>query len=232
MPRVLVVNSSQDVPFQCQRCGSCCHHKRPAEFDDLIPAEQIKEFWARSNLIYLTEEDIDHISQRTGLEALDFVDTLYEYDGRVVRVDDGGKKVILDLPVMKSKEDTTCIFYQNGCTIYPVRPRACRLFPFRVEEESTDCGDIILRIGHNPNCPGIGKGKVARQKDPERLVVQQFRQRSESIAAEVQDLAMKGLIRKDAQIYRTLPGRRRRLGRLESRASSTDKLRIDKLHTD
>ena len=208
MPRVVVQTAFGDIKFMCQRCGSCCHHKRPAEFEDLVPMEQLKEFWEKSNLIYLTKEDIERIGRKTGLVAKDFVDTLYEYDGKFVRAKEGGKKVILDIPVMKSKEDTTCVFYEEGCTVYPVRPRACRLFPFRVEEKSTPEGDLILSIGYNPTCPGIGKGKSVAKKDLERLVVDQFRQRSESIASEVCILAREGKIQKDAEVCRTLPGRR------------------------
>ncbi len=208
MPRVFVVNAFEDIRFKCQRCGSCCHHKRPQEFNDLVPTEQLTEFWEKSNLIYLTEEDIERISRKTGLDAKGFVDTLYEYDGKVVKAKEGGKKVILDIPVMKSKEDTTCVFYEEGCTVYPVRPRACRLFPFRVEERSTPEGDLILSIGYNPQCPGIGKGKSVVKNDLEKLVVDQFRHRSESIASEVRVLATEGKIQKDAEIYRTLPGRR------------------------
>ena len=208
MPSVVVQTAFGDIKFMCQRCGSCCHHKRPAEFEDLVPMEQLKEFWEKSNLIYLTKEDIERIGRKTGLVAKDFVDTLYEYDGKFVRAKEGGKKVILDIPVMKSKEDTTCVFYEEGCTVYPVRPRACKLFPFRVEEESTPKGDLILSIGYNPTCPGIGKGKSIAKKDLERLVVDQFRQRSESIASEVCILAREGKIQKDAEVCRTLPGRR------------------------
>ncbi len=58
MPRVIVKAVFEDIKFQCQRCGSCCHHKRPLEFDDLVPMEQLKEFWEKSNLIYLTEKDV------------------------------------------------------------------------------------------------------------------------------------------------------------------------------
>ena len=187
-----------DVRFKCQRCGSCCHHKRPVEFGDLVPQERLKEFWERSNLIYLTQEDLVNISRKTCLEPADFVDTLYRYDGQCVRIDDSGKRIILDFPVMKSKEDTTCIFYDNGCTIYSVRPRACRLFPFRAEEETTPQGDIVLCIGFNATCPGIGKGKKREKNDLEKLVSDQFQQRSESVAAEVQRLAAMGRIQKDA----------------------------------
>ncbi|OPY50339.1 MAG: Flagellin N-methylase [Methanosaeta sp. PtaU1.Bin060] len=206
MPRVFVKTAFEAIKFECQRCGSCCHHRRPQEFGPLVPMERMAEFWEKSNLIYLTNEDIDRISSKTGLEPAGFVDTLYEYDGRCVRVADSGKKIILDFPVMKSKADTTCVFYERGCTIYAARPRACRLFPFRVEEETTAQGDMILRIDYNPSCPGIGTGRKVDKRSLEKLVVEQFRERSEAVAAEVRKLAGTGRIQKDARVFRTLPG--------------------------
>jgi uncharacterized protein len=109
---------------------------------------------------------------------------------------------------MKSKDDTTCLFYDNGCSVYSVRPRACRLFPFLVEEETNAKGDIILCVGYNKTCPGIGKGKMADKKMLEKLVSDQFLQRSESVAIEVQRLAAKGNIHKSAEIYRSFPGKK------------------------
>ncbi|HOO53349.1 MAG TPA: YkgJ family cysteine cluster protein [Methanothrix sp.] len=199
--------------FRCQRCGSCCHHRRPDEFEDLVPPERQAEFWAKSNLIYLTEKDIDKISRKTGLAPEEFVDTLYDEKKGSVRVEDGGKKVILDLPVMKSREsDGACVFFEEGkgCTIYPVRPTACRLFPFVVVEKSGPSGGIILEIKYNPTCPGMGKGKEPDRRKLEKLVGDQFAERMEAIGPKVQRLRMEGKILPDARIYRTMPGKRRR----------------------
>jgi Fe-S-cluster containining protein len=170
--------------------------------------DQIKEFWHKSNLIYLTEKDVSAIAKETGKEAAEFVDTLFNYDGCYVKIGDSGRQVILDLPVMKSKEDTTCVFYRDGCAIYSVRPIACRLFPFRVEEETLSSGDIILNINYNPTCPGVGKGHKVDSRKLEKLVVDQFLQRTEDINPIVQRLNAAGSISKDARIFRTLPGRR------------------------
>jgi len=170
--------------------------------------EQMKDFWEKSNLIYLTEKDVTAIAKKTGKKAEDIVDTLYDYDGCYVKIKDNGRQVILDLPVMKSKEDTTCIFYREGCTIYSVRPIACRLFPFRVEEETLSNGDILLCINYNPTCPGIGKGQKVDKKKLEKLVADQFVQRTEDINPHVQRLNASGAISENAMIFRTLPGRR------------------------
>ncbi|UEC42911.1 MAG: hypothetical protein METHAR1v1_960018 [Methanothrix sp.] len=197
--------------FRCKRCGSCCHHRRPEEFGDLVPPERIAEFLDKSNLIYLTEKDIDKISRRTGLEAGEFVDTLYEDKKGSVRVEEGGKRVILDLPVMKSREgDGACVFFRDGkgCTIYPVRPAACRLFPFLVVEKSGTSGGIVLEIRYNPTCPGMGEGKEPDIRKLEKLVAGQFAERMETVGAQVQCLRMEGKIHPAARIYRTMPGKR------------------------
>ena len=208
--KVEIKTTFQAVSFRCQRCGSCCHHRRPEEFGDLVPQERMTEFWEKSNLIYLTEKDIDRISRKTRMDPGEFVDTLYEENKGSIRVEDSGTKVILDLPVMKTKEDGTCVFYEEGgCKIYPLRPVACRLFPFLVTEDSTPHGDILLRIGYNPTCPGMGKGKDVEIKKLEKLVVDQFSQRMEFVGPRIQKLRIEGKILPGARIYRTMPGRKK-----------------------
>jgi len=208
LPKVLIETAFEDIRFACQRCGSCCHHRRPLdEFDDLIPMERLREFVARSNLIYLTERDISNISHRSRINPPDFIDTLRPYDGQVVKLEDSGRIVLLDFPVFRSKPDTSCVFYDDGnCRIHAVRPVACRLFPFRVDETETPKGDILLRIGFNPNCPGIGKGPMVDKGRLEKLVSKQFMERSSAIASEIERL--KGKIAPGARVYRSFPGRR------------------------
>ena len=47
------------------------------------------------------------------------------------------------------KNGFACIFFANGCSIYPVRPKQCRTFPFwdyfktRVNELKKECPGII-----------------------------------------------------------------------------------------
>jgi Fe-S-cluster containining protein len=222
LPNVFIETAFDKIRFQCQRCGACCYHKRPREFDDLVPLNRLKEFVEKSNLIYLTEEDIETIGRRVQSRPEEFVDTLYPYDGRFVKIRDSGRSVVLDLPVMKSREDNSCVFYEStkGCAIYSLRPKACRLFPFRVEEETTEAGDALLRIGYNPTCPGIGRGKVADKGELKRLVAEQFLSRARSVASEVQELRAKGLVSLEAEIFRTLPGRRASSGHADQESSS------------
>lgn len=54
-----------------------------------------------------------------------------------------------------------CVFYENGCKIYPVRPAQCRTFPFWKE---------ILERPLNweraaQECPGMNQGKLHSQQE-------------------------------------------------------------------
>ena len=84
-----------------------------------------------------------------------------------------------------------------------------------MEEESNEQGDITLSIAYNESCPGMGKGKIADRNRLERLVLDQFKERSESVAAEVRTLAEEGRIGKNARIYRSHPGRREKVGSMQ-----------------
>jgi Fe-S-cluster containining protein len=183
------------------------------------------EFLERSNLIYLTEKDIEKISRRTGLEAEEFVDTLFGDKRGSVRVEEEGKVVILDLPVMKSREaDGACVFFRDGkgCTIYPVRPAACRLFPFVVVERSGPSGGIVLDIEYNPTCPGMGEGKEPDREKHEKLVAGQFAERMGSVGAQVQRLRIEGKIHPKPRIYRTMPGKRKKQVKAQEQKRADD----------
>lgn len=205
MPKVYVALSFDRVRFKCQRCGACCHHRRPSEFPDLIPPELVQRFVERSNIIHLNEDETLRISRSCGLRPEEFVDTLHPYDGRTVRVSDDGLKVVLDIPVLKSKPDTTCVFYDSGCTIYPHRPRACRLFPFRISEREI-AGDLILSIDYNPGCPGIGKGDYVDTRKIGQLAMEIFSRRMNAVARETKELIASGSVKPGAVVYRTMPG--------------------------
>ncbi len=61
------------------------------------------------------------------------------------------------------KEDRRghCLFYDRGCTIYPLRPHQCRTFPFwfcNVRSESR-----WRRVADQ--CPGVGRGRRYSRDD-------------------------------------------------------------------
>jgi len=48
-----------------------------------------------------------------------------------------------------------CVFYHNGCSIYPVRPLQCRSFPFWFNLLRSEKSWQTVR----DHCPGIGRGR-------------------------------------------------------------------------
>jgi Fe-S-cluster containining protein len=59
---------------------------------------------------------------------------------------------------LKEKANGDCIFYdrQKGCTIYPVRPRQCRTWPFW--ESNVNTPEAWKNTCEK--CPGAGKGEL------------------------------------------------------------------------
>lgn len=54
-----------------------------------------------------------------------------------------------------------CIFWDQGCTIYSVRPRQCRTYPFWPENlESPETWEEVKRT-----CHGAGRGKLYRLEE-------------------------------------------------------------------
>lgn len=54
-------------------------------------------------------------------------------------------------PVLAQREDGYCIFWDNHCTIYPLRPDMCRKWPF-IESVLRDVTNWSIMAG---SCPGI-----------------------------------------------------------------------------
>jgi Fe-S-cluster containining protein len=64
-------------------------------------------------------------------------------------------------PSLRIRRSGDCIFWDQGCTIYPVRPRQCRTFPFWPENlESPQAWEEVRRT-----CHGAGKGRLYRLED-------------------------------------------------------------------
>lgn len=55
-----------------------------------------------------------------------------------------------------SRESGPCIFYENGCTIYPLRPTQCRTFPFWGEILKSE----VRWQKQSETCQGIDKGRT------------------------------------------------------------------------
>jgi Fe-S-cluster containining protein len=57
---------------------------------------------------------------------------------------------------IKEHADGRCFFYENGCTIYPVRPYQCKTFPFWFE----NLRSLKKWKRISKECPGIGCGPL------------------------------------------------------------------------
>jgi hypothetical protein len=86
---------------------------------------------------YVSESDIDAIADYLDMEAADFKSTYCEYSG--------GK------PVLSQKSDGYCVFWDELCTIHPVKPRMCRRWPYI----RSVLVDINNWYAMGSMCPGI-----------------------------------------------------------------------------
>ena len=57
---------------------------------------------------------------------------------------------------IREAEQGRCLFYENGCVIYPVRPLQCVTFPFWFQNLRTVSAWEEARA----RCPGIGRGRL------------------------------------------------------------------------
>ncbi|MBI5552003.1 MAG: YkgJ family cysteine cluster protein [Desulfobacterales bacterium] len=100
-----------------------------------------------SGTIYVGPEEIAAMAAHLGLPVGPFVETyLYPFrDSHSIREDDLGN----------------CLFYDQGCTIYPVRPMQCSSFPFWFSNLRSEKRWQALRR----ECPGIGQGRLYTKQE-------------------------------------------------------------------
>ena len=69
---------------------------------------------------------------------------------------------------LKEKANGDCVFYdrQAGCTIYPVRPRQCRTWPFWESNVATpEAWQKTCVV-----CPGAGQGELISEEEITRRI--------------------------------------------------------------
>ncbi len=86
---------------------------------------------------YLTGEDIETISHYIGSKPKKFIARYCSLSGTK--------------PVLAQRSDGYCIFWDNICTIHPVKPRMCRRWPF-IESILVDAENWLIMAD---SCPGI-----------------------------------------------------------------------------
>ena len=96
----------------------------------------------RPGFVWVRMEDICRIADFLGMKEREFME-------KYVRLVHNGYSLI-------EKPNGDCIFYDHGCSIYPVRPSQCSTFPFWTEivQSSTTWEKAANE------CPGMNQGKV------------------------------------------------------------------------
>jgi len=71
---------------------------------------------------------------------------------------------------LRERKDGSCCLYDGGCTVYPVRPRQCRTWPFWFDVMRSE------KRWHNAakNCPGIGRGRLHTREEILRCIAQSY----------------------------------------------------------
>jgi len=101
--------------------------------------------------VWMSESDIERAAAHLGI-------AVHEFGGRYLRR--VGARFSL-----KEKPNHECIFWDQGCSIYPARPVQCRTFPFwpEVIRDAKSWQRVLTE------CPGSGKGRVYSLEEIERL---------------------------------------------------------------
>jgi Fe-S-cluster containining protein len=95
-------------------------------------------------VVWVNDEEIEAIAEHRG-------ESFAEVHGRHTRAFGRYRS-------LREKENGDCVFYDRaaGCTIYPVRPRQCRTWPFW---ESNVCTEEDWQRTRE-TCPGAGQGEL------------------------------------------------------------------------
>lgn len=108
--KFLSVAPSQNISFQCKKCGKCCRNVYNS-----VPIESLDAYRIAK---YLREENM-------GIQSVE--DFLDKYTVPVFLSDSG----YLAFMLKTIGDEHSCIFLKNNrCRIHKTKPRACRTYPF------------------------------------------------------------------------------------------------------
>jgi Fe-S-cluster containining protein len=97
--------------------------------------------------VFLSQKDLDSLVLAQGMGQGEFIEAWCRW------VSFGQGEEYLSL---KEKANYDCIFWKEGCLVYPSRPLQCRTFPFW---DSIVCSPAAWEeAGHS--CPGMGQGEL------------------------------------------------------------------------
>ncbi len=123
---------SNGLNFSCKQCSACCRHD--------------------PGFVYLSQEDLSNLCVLFSLSQDDFI---RQYC-RVVPYYDGTEVLCL-----QEKSNYDCIFWENGCKVYPARPIQCSTYPFWtfILESKTSWDK------ESDSCPGINSGNLLKNDE-------------------------------------------------------------------
>lgn len=119
--------------FECTSCGHCCRHE--------------------PGYVFLSDNDLKHLA---GFFTISVEKFSQEYC-RTVDV------VLAKRLSLTETQDNDCIFWNQGCTVYPARPLQCRSYPFWPAILS----DSASWEREAEQCPGIGSGSMHPEQEIE-----------------------------------------------------------------
>lgn len=126
-----MISLKKGLAFECQQCSYCCRFE--------------------PGFVFLTPGDIKKMSSFFKLSEKDFIH-------RYCREVNSSEGCLVSL---KEKKNHDCMFWEEGCTIYPARPVQCQSYPFWASvinsEESWN--------KESRYCPGIGRGSVLTEEE-------------------------------------------------------------------
>ena len=120
-------------------------------------------------IVYADKNEAIHIAEYLGMAASFFTDT-YLYP---IRAGYG----------IREHPDGRCFFYNNGCTIYPVRPHQCRTYPFWFE----NLRSVKKWQRVSEACPGIGGGVLYSKEKILKIIHSTMKAAVKSYAADDED---------------------------------------------
>ena len=125
---------SQGLYFSCVKCSACCRHE--------------------SGIVVLTENDLKLLADFKKMGYNEFTEAYCRW----VPYWNGAERLSL-----KEKPGYDCIFWEDGCSVYPVRPLQCRAFPFweSIVNSSAAWKSIAA------SCPGMNKGTLVTRDEIE-----------------------------------------------------------------
>ncbi len=106
------VRGKDRVSYHCRQCGQCCRHVKESIMLESLDAYRLAN--------YLLTQGV----------AIEGIEDIYSQYGISTSLTEVRYPIIL---LRTNGTDDSCVFLKEGrCSIYPVRPHTCRVYPFTI----------------------------------------------------------------------------------------------------